>query len=255
MSKWISKTLAACVGVTLLVTAVPSRAWIATEITQVMNNLELVKSVMKQIDTVKQLVETYKIVTGQLNQQVLAGLRIGSISLADAMAIRSQLASYEAALHTFGGDLNGLSNVFDTRMAESRILNISFSDYLKNETTKINNGNTEAKARVQREIAIMSQVQSDAALVQQYGQKISSTAGIHASTQLLNSQVNLMTQQLNKLVSMNAEARNRDIAKKMNEEAADHNQTLLFNQEVVNTQKKIDAANDDMIKSMPARAN
>ncbi len=240
---------AVVLAVALSFAAVPSQAWIATEITQVMNNIELVAEYRKQVETVAQLVKTYQTQYLQLQEQLRAGFAIPGVALADVLRIKQDIDNYESSLKGLGRDLKSLGTVYDTRMSEAKLLNVSFADYLQREQQRISQGNAAAKFRVEREAQIMDQVRQDIALAKRYGDQVSSTTGVHAAMGLMNQQGNLMAQQLNKLVMMTAEAQGSDKANQEAERAAEEAAALARRQALRSTQSGIDARNDSMIHS------
>ncbi|MDZ4146055.1 MAG: hypothetical protein U1D29_16210 [Burkholderiales bacterium] len=141
----------------------------ATEITQIMNNAELVASVQKQIATVRQLADSYVVQYRDLQQQIMAGASIGGVTLGDVMKAKSDIENYQNKLKSFGQDLSGLTNTFDRRLIEAKLLNMSSKDYLLREAKKIKNGNEAAKARVDQERAQIEQINRDVKTIQEYG--------------------------------------------------------------------------------------
>ncbi len=212
-----SKFLAAAVVVSLVSSPLPANAGGgltggATEITQMLNNAQLLDQVAQQAKTVSQLVQTYRVTYDQLQQQVLAGTSIGNIGIGDIMKVKSDLDGYQSALRGLNGDLGSMGRVFDTRITEARLSNLTLEGYVRREAGRIDQGNAQAKARVSREMAQAEQINRDVQLVRDMGDKIPATVGVHASTQLLNSQMNMMLQQMTRLVAATNEAQGSDKA-------------------------------------------
>lgn len=191
----------------------------ATEITQLMNNSELIAQVKQQIATVNQLTRSYTVQYQHMREAINAGKSLGTITLSDVTRAKRDLERYQAALRTLGHDVDGLSRVFDTRMTEARLMGVSLNDYVSRESQRIDAGNALAKARLQQERAQIDQVTEDIGLVREYGSQIQGTAGVHQSTQLLNHQMNLLLQQMTRLVSLTAQSQGTDKATALNEEA------------------------------------
>ena len=190
----------------------------ATEITQLLNNFELVAQVSEQVRTVNEVITSNVHLFNQLQEQIRAGMSIGGVSLGDVMRLKSDLESYQGAIQALGSDLPRLGQMFDLRMTEARLQNISLETYVTREGQRITQGNALAKARVNREIAQIEQTKRDYALVRELGDKIPSTSGVHASSQLLNSQMNVMLQQMTRLVTLTQEAQGSDKAIAMDKE-------------------------------------
>ena len=191
----------------------------ATEWTQIANNFQLLIQVTKQIAMVKKLADSYIVQYQQLQQQIMNGLQIEGISLADVLRAKRDLEDYQRQLKALGADIEGLGDYFDTRLTEAKLLNLPMDEYVKREAKKIEDGNKTAKARLDRERKQMEQVKSDIGRVDEFSSRISSTVGTHQATQLLNSQMNLLLQQMGRMVAMTAEQQGSDQARQMNEEA------------------------------------
>ena len=192
----------------------------STEITQILNNGELVAQLRQQIAAVNQLAQSYVVQYNQLREQILANTKIAGLSISDVVKMKNDLEAYQKSLKALGRDLGGLEQMFDSRLVEAKLKNMTFSDYLASEATKVNSNNQAAKARLARERAMAQQVQNDIVQVKEYGRRVDSTVGVHESTQLLNGQMNLMLQQMTRLVSLTAEAQGSDKAIQLNDEAA-----------------------------------
>lgn len=192
----------------------------STEITQILNNGELIAQLRQQIATVNQLAQTYVVQYNQLREQILANTKIAGLSISDVLKMKSDMEAYQNSLKSLGRDLGSLEKMFDSRLVEAKLKKMSFADYLSSEAAKVNSNNQAAKARLDRERAMASQVQNDIVQVKEYGRRVDSTVGVHESTQLLNGQMNLMLQQMTRLVSLTAEAQGSDKAVQLNDEAA-----------------------------------
>ncbi|MGE3342309.1 MAG: hypothetical protein AB7L71_02645 [Vicinamibacterales bacterium] len=222
----------------------------ATEVTQLLNNAELYAQVQKQVATVRQLADTHLVHLTQLQELVNAGRQLGSIRLPDILQMKGDLEGYQRTLSTFSGDLTSLRSIFDRRLTEARLLNISFPDYYSREAQRIQDGNEIAKARLTRELQTIEQVKRDIELTQQYGARIQGTVGVHQATGLLNSQMNLMTQQLTRLVALTAESQGSDKARVQAEEEADRASALERRKAILDSQKGRDSAADSLIEQM-----
>ncbi len=199
----------------------------STEVTQILNNFELVMQVQQQVKTVSELVTGNVTMFNQLKEQIQAGLKIGNVGIGDVLQLKSDLESYQGALRQLGGDLPKLSQVFDLRMTEARLQNLTLEQYVTREGARIQQGNAQAKARVDREVAQVEQIKRDVILVRELGDKIPTTSGVHASSQLLNSQMNVMLQQMTRLVALTSEAQGSDKAEAKSKELAARQDALL----------------------------
>jgi conjugal transfer/entry exclusion protein len=192
----------------------------ATEWTQLANNFQLSAQLSEQVQMVRQLYETYVLEYQQLEQQILAGIQIEGITLADVLKAKRDLEGFQNALGQFGHDLQGLGRMFDSRVVEARLLRMPMEDYLRRESQKIRDGNSAAKVRLDRERLQLEQVAADIDLVDEYGRRVARTVGVHQATQLMNNQMNLLLQQITRMVAMTAEQQGSDEARSIADEAA-----------------------------------
>jgi len=222
----------------------------ATESTQWANNALLFKKVNEETKTLRKLYETYVVEVQRLEQQIMAGMKLPGLAVADVLKVKRDFEQYQTALRSLGHDLGSISSVLDTRLTEASIMNISLPDYLRREGERIAKGNQAAKARVQREVAMVSAVQADIQQVSAWGQQISSTYGVHSSQQLFNSQLNMMATQLTRLVQMTAEAQGSDAAQKANDKAVQRAGVNRVLEDIAKGQQAVRERNDGIIQRM-----
>lgn len=208
----------------------------ATEWTQIANNVQLWMQYYKQIEAVTKLAQSYIVQYKTLEQQILNGLVIEGISLADVLKVKRDIEAYQSHLKALGRDIKGLGGYFDRRLVEARLLNLPMEEYVRREAQKIESGNQTAKARLERERNLMEQVKADIGRVDEFSSRIATTAGTHQATQLMNSQLNLLLQQMGRLTELTAEAQGSDQATTLNEiaEARERNQArnkLLYDKD------------------------
>ena len=207
-SKFISLGFAVFVGMAHVTSfAIPGVGSVlgtggATEITQILNNIQLGAGVVEQIKTVSQLVQTYQTTYSQLQQQLLAGMNIQGFNLGDVLKAKSALDNYQGSLRSYQNDASSLGSVFDTRLTEAKLQNITLEEYVTRESARIDAGNQAAKARLQREVDLLGQIQEDAVQIKKYGDQIPDTVGVHEATRLLNAQTNLLLQQMSRLTAI-----------------------------------------------------
>jgi conjugal transfer/entry exclusion protein len=222
----------------------------ATEVTQILNNVELVASVSKQAATVSQLAQSYVVHYQTLQQQILAGLKLNGLSLGDVMQIKSNYENYQNSLRSLGVDLGTFQNTINVRNTEAKLQNLSLLQYVQRQDQLIRNGNAQAAARVQREAAEAQQIASDIELVRSLGNKVPATEGVHGATQLMNSQMNVLLQQMTRLVRLTSEAQGSDRAAAMSKEANDRESARAIADQIISNENAIRARNQQMIEGM-----
>lgn len=225
----------------------------ATEGTQMLNNIQLVAKVGEQVKIVKRLYETYVVETQRLQAQILAGLPLSGLPITDVLRVKMELEQHQAALKNLGRDVKSLGTVFDARMTEAQLMNLPFEQYIAREADRISAGNAVAKARVAREVQLMNAVRADIEQVNVWGRKISATHGVHGSEQLFNSQLNMMSMQLTRLVQLTAEQQGSDKAEAQHRKDVQRAGELRVLDEIERGQKSTHDKNDAIIRSLQGR--
>ncbi len=222
----------------------------STEVTQILNNLQLIDSVAKQAATVAQLAQSYVVQYQTLQQQILSGLKLPGINLGDVLQIQSNFQGYQNSLKTLGVDLTTFQNTINVRNTEAKLQNLTLQEYVQRQTQLIQNGNAQAAARVQREASEAQQIANDINLVRAFGDKIPNTEGVHGSTQLLNSQMNVLLQQMTRLVRLTSEAQGSDKAAAISKEANDREAARAVADQIIQRENAIRTRNQQMIEGM-----
>lgn len=224
----------------------------ATELTQLMNNGELVAQVAQQAKTVKHLADTHVVSYNQLLELVRAGQGMTGLARSDVMKLASDMEAYQAALKVLGLDLKGYSTALDARITEARLQNLSLQDYVMRERMRVQGGNELAKARLAREVAQAAQIRQDIVAVRDLGAAVGSTPGMHGATQLLNAQMNLMLQQMTRLVALTSEAQGSDKAAAMAAEAANRAAARSMAEQIISNEAALKQRQRQLIDSMRA---
>lgn len=222
----------------------------AQEYTQAANFGILFSKVRQQVDIVRKLYESYLLEVSRLQEQVRSGLGMTHLSVADVLRLQQDLDAYQVALKALGQDVKGLATLFDTRMTEARLLNLSLDDYLKREAARIAAGSSAAKVRVGREVRLVDEVRADIEQVSIWGRRISATVGVHGSSQLFNSQLNMMAMQLTRLVALTAERQGSAKAEADMRKEEDRQAQLRVLDELSRSQAATDHRNGVLLKAL-----
>lgn len=224
----------------------------ATEITQLMNNGELIAQVGQQAKTVKQLADSHVVIYKQLLEQIQSGVKISGLSIADAMKMRTDMDAYQTSLQALGLDLNGYSRTIDARITEARLQNLSLQDYVLRENRLVESGNALARARLARERAQAEQIKQDIFMVRDLGRLVPQTPGVHGATQLLNSQMNLLLQQMTRMVALTSEAQGTDKAEALEKELANRAAARSIAEQIISNEASTKQRQRQLIGSMRA---
>jgi len=184
----------------------------ATEMTQMMNNAELIKVALDSAQTASTVVQKYATQLQQLqlqmkNIQGLGGLP-GSLS-PDTVKALSDLTKYHSALTALTGSLSQQSTLMDRRLAEARLGGTDWASYVSRVGEEAASGNKRAIERLRYEQSVLEQVQSDYAFARQLQDQIPATVGQHQALQLMNSQMNRVVTQNAKLIEVVSASLNR----------------------------------------------
>ncbi|TWO71461.1 hypothetical protein FN976_11130 [Caenimonas sedimenti] len=218
----------------------------ATEPTQLMNNLELLKIAIDQALSAKKLIQKYALQMEQfgleqLNIQSLAGLPAGLAP--DALKAFNDVMQYKQALENLQGSLTVQSRAIEQRMTEARLLGKGWKGYLVDVAAEASRREKRAIERLRYEETVIKQVQSDYAFARNLQNQIPSTVGQHQSIQMLNTQMNRVITQNGKLLEVVSASVGRqadedaDKAESMTRAAAEREQ-MRQRQEAIETRQR-----------------
>lgn len=186
----------------------------ATEITQILNNIQLLKVSMDSALTATTTVKKYMVQLDQYKNQMINTVGVDPSALAanvrDLNTTYQQVASYERALSGLGGSLDAQSKMYDRRLLEAKLKNLSFKDYAVQASEDARLGNERAKARLENEQAILRQVDADYAFAREKQSEIPAALGHQQSLGLMNSQMNKLVTQNAQVIAILARAQNQE---------------------------------------------
>ena len=166
----------------------------ATEITQILNNSQLLMQVIEAksqtVAQVKQLYELYK----TAEREVLHLKSIGSdVARLATMAKEKDLKNLMKMINlteSIYGDVSGLGTRLETRYQEAYNQGLSIKDYILNEGKKVERKEKQAVARVQQEQSIIDNLKDDLNDISNLATKIPLSEGTQQSMGLMNTQLN-----------------------------------------------------------------
>jgi len=177
----------------------------ATEITQILNNVELVKVAADGAITAQKTIQQYATQLQQyqaqlLNLRSLDGLPTGMAG--DAAKGVNDMMRFKQALTNLTGSLGQQSSIMDQRLAEARLGGKGWSGYVQQVAADAASGNKRAIERLKYEESVLQQVQSDYQFARNLQEQIPATVGQHQSLQLLNAQMNRVITQNAKILEV-----------------------------------------------------
>lgn len=220
----ISKVIKSAIAVACTALTVQSHAaggGMATEFTQVANNVELATGVSQQIKTVAQLAQQYAVQLQQFKEQLLAGAPTQVMSVVSTIdGVRKELAAvgrYQQSLVQAGSSVQQLQTLISQRQAQAKLANMPFEQYVAVQAAMIERGDLRAKQRLKNETEVMSQVNEDLSFASQQSSQISGTLGVHQAVNLLNKQMNRMVLQNARVLTLMAQERGSEAAEREHE--------------------------------------
>lgn len=200
----------------------------ATEVTQLLNNAELVVQVKEQIKSNKKQLEQYATQLSQFRQQIQDGTNINpyytKLGLVGLEKEIDKAHETRQAYEKLFGTVDQLSTLWQQRMYEASTTGIPMAEYVKNEADRIQKGNELAIKRIEQERRVMSTIEEDFSLAKKWGDSISYQSGINGSLGLLNTQMNRMLQQNARMIQIMAQAQGSDKARLEAKKAEDEAQ-------------------------------
>lgn len=206
----------------------------ATEPTQILNNLELVKVASDGAVTASKTVDQYatQLQQYQLQIQNIAGLpRLPAGLGTDSLKAYQDLMRYKTALETLQGSLSKQKRTIEQRVAEARLGGKGWKAYVNAVNAEVATNQSRAIERLKHEEAVLKQVEADYTFARDLQAQIPSTVGQHQSLQLLNTQMNRVVTQNAKLLEVVSGTLN-ERAKAEAEEAEGRARALAAQQEI-----------------------
>lgn len=175
----------------------------ATEITQLLNNGQLLMQVVEAKATtatvIKQLAELYK----QAEREYLHLRSIGDDVVSVArLAKEKDLSNLNKMLflsERIHGDVNKLGVRIDTRIQEAYKKGVSIADYVKSEGERIARKEKQAIVRVEQEQNMVEALKGDLNDISKLANDIPLSAGTQQSLGLMNTQMNKMLLSMNRI--------------------------------------------------------
>ncbi|CAN7741126.1 hypothetical protein LJR118_006628 [Acidovorax sp. LjRoot118] len=196
----------------------------ATEVTQLLNNGQLLLQVVQATATTAKLYQQYATQLEQFNVQKLMQKSLeGAFPTAAIKASIEEVKKIKEArdsLVKLRGSLSQIETKMSERFQEATLGGLSWEKYVENEGRLLREQNKRAILRMKEEQAVMAEVEKDHQLVQQFASKISSTSGVHQSVSLLNTQMNRLIQTQSRVSEIMAKTVGTDVAVKEAQEAA-----------------------------------
>jgi type IV secretion system protein TrbJ len=225
----------------LVATSIPVQAKLASEWTQIANNLQLIKVALDAAQSARTLVQQIQLQRQQYETQLrnLKGLPSMAPELAiDGAAAVASLAAYQRALDQLHGSLTRQQSAIDQRFTEARLGGLDWESYLRQQDGLLAQRNHHARQRLAQEQAVLEQVASDYDFARRLQADIPASVGQHQSLQHLNLQMNrVVTQNARMLQVMGASLRDRGESEA--QRSADERRAMTWLQQLRDQEKAV----------------
>ncbi len=228
----------------------------STEITQLLNNGQLMKQVIESVKTTYQLeIQTAMQIkqlwneAQQLWHDVQNLKNLGKDFVDGNMRVLQAELNALQNINTYSNRLYGNLSAFEkelkARQVEALNGGLSMSEYVKEQGRLIDNRNGKAQIRLENEKRLMKSIEEDYKMINKWAQQIPQNEGVQQSMGLLNTQMNYAVQQLSR-VSELLNQQNDNIGK--SEALAKRNEDQLRNQKLMDDLKAANDENADQMK-------
>jgi hypothetical protein len=206
---------------------------VATEATQLLNNIELATQTLKQIRSMEELIQSTILHTKNWRQLLLTNLPLGQgdvvASTGDLALEIGEFQRYQTSLTNAGSSVEQLRQAIDARAVQASLRGTSFNDYINQEAVRIAEGNKQAKQRLITEKSIIDRANVDLNVAVANSETIHLAKGPTEAIGMLNRQVNQLVQQNARMSQIIANATGTE-------------QALVKEKEAFNTSRASDAA-------------
>lgn len=193
----------------------------ATEFTQMMNNGELItvasSSTQQAITQANQYVK--QIEQWQMQVRNLATLKDLPQGITQAVKSYNDYVKLRNSLTNLYGSLNQEKAALENRFTEANLLHMGWSEYQAAVAKDVAAKKQKAVTRMEQEQAILDQVQEDYTHAREMQDKVATTDGMHGALQLMNEQMNKLIVQNARLMQVITTTQMADSKTKIAEEA------------------------------------
>lgn len=198
----------------------------ATEITQIMNNAELLKSGMDTAQTAITTVNQYMVQIEQYRNQLINTIGIDPMKLnAQLSSLNSayqQLSNYRNQLIKTSGSMGNQVEAWNLRFSTAKVAGRTLKEQLEAEAKMREARNSVAIERAKRDEQIMQEVNSDIDQLRQAEADIPKSQGMNESIQNMHRTMNKIAYQNSKMIELlvegNASRRNQGMDRNIEDE-------------------------------------
>lgn len=206
----------------------------ATEITQILNNTELMAMLGESTQQTAQMVQQ-SVTQAQLLWHDIENLKKlkDSFSKGQLIAMAKEAAkvlAIQLATEDLHGDLNELMDSIKARQIEAAKQGLTTAQYVTIQKSLIDGNNAAASIRIKREQQIIESIKDDHKQINELAEQIPHNRGMQEQLGLMNTQMNKSLQQLARVSELLAQS--NDNVGKANA-IADRNSAMIKNREML----------------------
>lgn len=171
----------------------------ATEVTQIANHAEMVKTSLDSAQTASYTVSQYMTQLEQYRNQLVNTVGVDPAylnrTLGQIDSTYRQTQGYMGRLTQVRGSLTQQNTAYQQRYDAARLQNMNIKDYAALEAQRLEQGNQAAIARRERDAQIMQQVNQDIVSLQEEQSSLPSSLGMNESIQRMNTSLGRLATQ------------------------------------------------------------
>lgn len=231
----------------LLLTLSPLPGWAggggmsggATEVTQIMNNTELLLQTIEEYTQTANLIEQTML---QKLQQAQKDLGMNNALLGGLVEQYQTAQKIRKNLDHLKGKAENFEQRLEDRVRAMAASSLDWKGYVERERRLIQSGNALAKQMLAADLAAAEQTRQSLKAYEQAAKDAEQSLGVHQATQLLNAQLAVVGQDLNRVISSLQDA-NVMAAEAALERAADREAAAQQGEQIREAQKRINTMN------------
>ncbi len=189
----------------------------ATEVTQILNNVQLaMQSVKQELQYATQLEQYYT----DLLQQMPAELTGALDTVRQVNGVIQKASQVYSTGQRLYGSLEQMKSLAEGRFREFGASGLTWEDYVNRSARMSDHFRQTGSVMTDHEIHVMKSVQDNYEQMREYSSQIPRTEGSHQALQIMNGQMAMLNGSINEMLSFNAAQSRRVTERQMIEDAA-----------------------------------
>lgn len=220
----------------------------ATEITQIMNNAELaVQSMQSELQSVELIEHTYL----QRLQQMKSTIGPLTAPYQKTLDSYQKVKAMHDSLSVLNGKTQNYQGALQDRFKEFSASNLTWDQWKAREQKMIQQGNEVAITKIQTNQAALEGVKNSMEAYQKQADAMEATQGEHQATRVLGAQLTVLGGDVNRLITITAEANKEQGFKDLNiaaKQARDNKESDALKKGIDESRRVTEKAYKDMLR-------